>query len=419
MNAVGAYLPLESGRETNMFRLWVLLLAASFLPAVVGGSDTSGTDARTLLCGRVCTPEGTSVPGIVVECLVFDPRRESEPLSPVGRQVSDEDGRYEFQVQDAREYYIRILIAAREPMYVRSKSVIARPGARTDIEDLMVRPGASLKGRIVSSEGTPVTSMEFAYMSGAERFSPFRPLEYPKTNATGLFYVGSLLPDEEVAFWAVVDASQIQVWTGIPPTAPFLELRLNPREYVEMPPQWKVYSDAEAFVRQTVGTRIQKRIDFTLPDLAGRQVSLSSGRFKGKVVLVNIFGSWCGGCRIEIPYLVRLNEKYAAQGLEVIGLAFERESGEAGKTELRTFLQEAKVNYTVLFGGPTKAEHVMATIKGVDRFCGYPTTILLGRDGKVKHTEVGVNAETKERTDWWSRRFEKKVIDLLSNAPER
>jgi thiol-disulfide isomerase/thioredoxin len=227
--------------------------------------------------------------------------------------------------------------------------------------------------------------------------------------------VANILPDEAIAFWVVSDVNQIQLWTGIMPSAQALELRLNPRESIEMPPQWKVYFDAEAFARQTVGTRVRKRIDFALPDLEGREVSLSSGQFQGKVVLVNFFGSWCGGCLLEVPHLVRLTEKYGTQGLEVIGLAFEREPLEAGKAKLKTLLEENKVNYPVLFGGPTKAEHVIATIKGIDRFCGYPTTILIGRDGEVKHTEVGITAETKERTDWWSRRLEQRVTDLLTD----
>jgi thiol-disulfide isomerase/thioredoxin len=209
------------------------------------------------------------------------------------------------------------------------------------------------------------------------------------------------------------------VWTGIAPTASFVELRLNSREYEEMPPEWRRYEDAEDSAGDAAGFSVQKRIDFILPTLDGQQVSLSSDRFKGKVVLVNIFGSWCGGCRSEMPYLVCLQKKYAAQGLEVIGLAFEQESEEAGKANLREFMEQTKVNYTILFGGPTKAENVLSTIKGVDRFHGYPTTILLGRDGQVQYTEVGVKAETKARTDWWSRRLEGKVANLLKDAPEK
>lgn len=54
-----------------------------------------------------------------------------------------------------------------------------------------------------------------------------------------------------------------------------------------------------------------------------------------------------------------------------------------------------------------------ATIKGVERFSGYPTTILLGRDGRVKVSDVGTKAETKARADWWSQKLEAKVVGLL------
>lgn len=393
----------------------ILILGVSFAPAAAG--TASQAEATIRLAGRVCTSQGASVPGMIVECVPFDPGRDSDAFWPVGKQASDEDGRYEFRAITAREYCIRVLIAAREPTYVRSKPVAANPGDRIDIEDLVVRPGASLKGRFISADGTSAPLMGFAYMSESGTFSPFRPSEYPRSNPKGLFYVGSVLPDEDTALWAVVDANHIQLWSGISPTSSFLELHLNPREYVAMPPDWRKYSDAEAFVRLSLGTKIRERIDWTLSDLAGHLVSLSSSRFKGKVVLVNIFGSWCGGCRIEIPHLVRLQEKYGGQGLEVIGVAFEQEPVEAGKIEIRNLLQEAKVNYTILWGGPTGADNVISTVKGIDRFCGYPTTILIGCDGQVKHTEVGIKAETKERVDWWSRRLEKRVVELLKNTP--
>ncbi|OHB65117.1 MAG: hypothetical protein A2Y76_02460 [Planctomycetes bacterium RBG_13_60_9] len=89
----------------------------------------------------------------------------------------------------------------------------------------------------------------------------------------------------------------------------------------------------------------------------------------------------------------------------------------AGLVQLRRLVEKARINYPVLLGGPTEPENVCSTIKGVNRFLGYPTTILLGRDGQVQHVEVGVAAETKARTDWWRNRLEKRVIDLLGNTP--
>jgi thiol-disulfide isomerase/thioredoxin len=404
--------PGRSGRETTVFRYLVPALITGLLPVMVAGVEAPGTDARTRIGGRVCTPEGKPVPGITLVCFRFDPTREDDFVWEVAKRESDQDGRYEFSVPSGNDY--RVDTAVGKSTFARSGRIAARPGARIEVENLVVRPAtASLTGRIVRSDGAPAAGVEFACLS--ESFSPFRPPRYPKTDSHGLFHVPNALPDEPLAFWAVPEVNQIQLWTGIAPTARSLELRLDPGRYIEMPPQWKVYSDAEAFARQMVDTKVRKRIDFALPDLEGRTVTLPSNRFQGKVVLVNLFGSWCGGCLLELPHLVRLKEKYGAQGLEIIGLAFEREPVEAGRAKLRTLLKENKVNYPVLFGGPTKAEHVIATIHGIERFSGYPTTLLIGRNGEVKHTEVGVPAVSNERMDWWSRRLEKKVLELLKD----
>jgi thiol-disulfide isomerase/thioredoxin len=390
-----------------------LFMVAVSLGTAPARAESPGTEVTTRIRGRVCTPEGKPVPGLIIKCFRFNPQQGDDFVREVDKQVSDENGRYAFRVRSGDQY--RVEVPEGKSTFAASKRILARPDAESDVEDLVVRPAtARLKGRLLRREGTPAANVEFACWS--PNFCPFVAWSMPKTDDQGWFDVPGVLPGEEVTFWAVADVNQIQFWTGIRPDTQSLEFRLNPREYVAMPPQWKRYSDAEAFARDTLWTRVARRIDFTLPDLQGRPVSLSSERFKGKVVLVNFFGSWCGGCRIEIPHLVRLKEKYGAEGLEIVGLAFEREP-EAGKAELRKLLEEAKVNYIVLFGGPTPAEHVSATVKGIARFRGYPTTILLGREGQVKYTEVGIKAETKARTDWWSTRLEKRIVGLLKSNP--
>ena len=130
------------------------------------------------------------------------------------------------------------------------------------------------------------------------------------------------------------------------------------------------------------------QLSFSLPDLAGDVVSLSDDRFKGKVVVVDIWGTWCPPCRVEIPHLVRFHEKYSDQGLEIVGIAFEKAPPDKRVRELKRFVKDNDIEYTVLLGGSTGG-NVEKEMPALENFHGYPTTIFIGRDGKVKKVDVG------------------------------
>src|SRR6478735_4451045 len=88
---------------------------------------------------------------------------------------------------------------------------------------------------------------------------------------------------------------------------------------------------------------------FSAPDLSGKTLSESDPRFKGKVVLVNVMGSWCPNCHDEAPFLAQLDAKYRARGLAIVGLDFEGNSQDpADLARLKAFIARYKLNYTVL-----------------------------------------------------------------------
>ncbi len=121
---------------------------------------------------------------------------------------------------------------------------------------------------------------------------------------------------------------------------------------------------------------------FKLKNIAdGKEVELSS--FHGKAVLLNFWATWCGPCKIEMPWLVDLQKKYGPQGLQIVGVAMD----DASDKEIADFSHKMGVNYIVLKG----TEKVGDLYGGVDRL---PLTYYLDRSGKVVDEIVGLASES-------------------------
>ncbi|HKD07601.1 MAG TPA: TlpA disulfide reductase family protein [Bryobacteraceae bacterium] len=126
---------------------------------------------------------------------------------------------------------------------------------------------------------------------------------------------------------------------------------------------------------------------FEFPDLEGRMVSSADPRFKGKVVIVAVGGSWCPNCHDEAPMLESLYRKYRSQGLEIIDLSFEEEDQLKNPTRLRAFRAEYGLNYPVLLAGePSQLAEKLPQAQNLDTF---PATFFVGRDGLVKAIHAG------------------------------
>lgn len=130
--------------------------------------------------------------------------------------------------------------------------------------------------------------------------------------------------------------------------------------------------------------------DFTLADLSGDKVSLSD--LKGKVVLLNFWGTWCGPCKREIPDFVSLSKKHKKNGLEIIGVTLS--SGSPKK--IQDFSEKWNINYTLLTdinGNETQsvtARYGQATSQPIT---GIPTTFIIDRDGYIRQRYVGPRSE--------------------------
>lgn len=115
-----------------------------------------------------------------------------------------------------------------------------------------------------------------------------------------------------------------------------------------------------------------------LADLEGRARSL--GEWRGKVLVVNYWATWCTPCREEIPVFIRLQRKYGDKGLQFVGIAIDRAEAAAA------FSQEFGINYPVLLGG---ADAIEVSRRAGNRMGALPFTVILDRSGAIVARELG------------------------------
>ena len=127
---------------------------------------------------------------------------------------------------------------------------------------------------------------------------------------------------------------------------------------------------------------------FRFPDVNGRVYSDADPQFKGKVVILAIGGTWCPNCRDEAPFLVDLYRRFHSKGLEIVGLNFEANGTIADdKPRIESFLREFGVPYPILYAGAIG--EVNDKLPQIRNFGAYPTSIYLGRDGRVASIHAG------------------------------
>jgi peroxiredoxin len=121
--------------------------------------------------------------------------------------------------------------------------------------------------------------------------------------------------------------------------------------------------------------------DFTLESLDGKNIQLSG--YKGQAVLLNFWATWCGPCKIEMPWFVELQKEFGPQGLQIVGVAMD----DASKEDIAKFVKEMGVNYPILIG----KEDVGNQYGGVNVL---PTTFFIDRDGKIVAREFGLQSRS-------------------------
>ncbi len=159
---------------------------------------------------------------------------------------------------------------------------------------------------------------------------------------------------------------------------------------------------------------------FAFPDLQGQLVTAADARFQGKVLLVDIFGTWCPTCHDAVPALVALYRDYHARGLEIVGIAFEATGDTAIDVPLvRRYRDKYQIPFPLLVGGTSDQEVVAASLSQLDGFSAFPTTIFVGRDGRVRRVHAGFyGPATGAQHDALVKEFRREVEQLLGEAGE-
>ncbi len=140
---------------------------------------------------------------------------------------------------------------------------------------------------------------------------------------------------------------------------------------------FKSLASAALLVGLTSCAKEKPVLDFALKDSTGKTVKLSD--YRGKVVLLNFWATWCAPCKVEIPWFVEFQKTYKEHDFAVLGVSMD----EDGWDSVRPYMAEHKLNYPVVVGGDT----IERMFGGVDDL---PTTFLVDRDGHIVKKHVGL-----------------------------
>jgi cytochrome c biogenesis protein CcmG/thiol:disulfide interchange protein DsbE len=132
-------------------------------------------------------------------------------------------------------------------------------------------------------------------------------------------------------------------------------------------------------------TSRKKAPDFELKDVNGKVVRLSD--YKGKVVLLDFWATWCGPCALEIPWFTEFQRKYKDRGFTVLGISMD----DGGWKDVKPFVAEKKINYQIVMGDDLTSD-LYGNVEAL------PTTLVIDREGRIASVHVGLT-DRKEFDD--------------------
>lgn len=185
--------------------------------------------------------------------------------------------------------------------------------------------------------------------------------------------------------------------------------------------EWSAIKNAKATVKIDESAMYLKpgeeKLDFRFPDINGRPVSINDERFKNKVVIVQIIGSWCPNCMDETAFLSDYYNKNKQRGIEIIALAYEYSADfQRSQKSLKKFQQRFDVQYPVLITGVTVSDTLRTekTLPQVTKIKVFPSSIIIDKKGKVRKFDTGFfGPGTGQHYEAYKKEFYKTLDKLL------
>jgi peroxiredoxin len=160
----------------------------------------------------------------------------------------------------------------------------------------------------------------------------------------------------------------------------------------------------------------RRSIDFSFPDLQGKPVSLSDEKYQGKVVIVEIIGTWCPNCTDQTYFLAPWFRQNQHRGVEAIAVAFEQEDDFAYfQKALGKFKSYFDIRYDLVFGGLADKKVATEKLKGLNYMAAFPTTFIIDRKGEVREIYTGYTGTvTGEYNKDYVRKFNALLDELIA-----
>jgi peroxiredoxin len=160
----------------------------------------------------------------------------------------------------------------------------------------------------------------------------------------------------------------------------------------------------------------QRSIGFTFPDLQGKPISLSDEKYRGKVVIVEVIGTWCPNCTDQTRFLAPWFRENQHRGVEAVAVAFEQEDDFAYfQKTLGKFKSFFDIRYDIAFGGIADKKVATEKLKGLNYMAAFPTTFIIDRKGEVREIYTGYTGTiTGEYYDAYVKKFNTLLDELIA-----